>query len=74
MNGGAGMKWTGQIVQLLIVAIVVGAIVFFFMRGGGGSKTFVTVEQITKIAELATINYHMSVTHFHKKPPRWVES
>jgi len=69
----SGMKWTGQIVQLLIVAIVVGAIVFFFMRGGGGSKTFVTVEQITKIAELATINYHMSVTHFHKKPPVGLE-
>ena len=67
------MKWTGQIVQLLVVAIVVGAIVFFFMRGGSGSKTFVTVEQITKIAELATINYHMSVTHYHEKPPVGLE-
>jgi hypothetical protein len=67
------MKWTGQIVQLLVVAIVVGAIVFFFMRGGGGSQTFVTVEQITKIAELATINYHMSVTHYHEKPPVGLE-
>lgn len=67
------MKWTGQIVQLLVVAIVVGAIVFFFMRGGGGSQTFVTVEQITKIAELATINYRMSVTHYHEKPPVGLE-
>ena len=66
------MKWTGQIVQLLIVAIVVGAIVFFFMRSGG-SKTFVTVEQITKIAELATINYRMSVTRYHEKPPVGLE-
>ena len=67
------MKWTGQIVQMLIVAVVVGAIVFFFVRGGNGSKTFVTVEQITKIAELATVNYHMAVTHFHKKPPVGLE-
>jgi hypothetical protein len=67
------MKWTGQIVQLLVVAIVVGAIVFFFARGGIGSKTFVTVEQITKIAELATINYRMSVTHYHEKPPVGLE-
>lgn len=67
------MKWTGQVVQLLIVAIVVGAAVFFLMRGGGGSKTFVTVEQITKIAELATVNYHMSVTHYHEKPPVGLE-
>jgi hypothetical protein len=67
------MKWTGQIVQLLVVAIVVGAIVFFFTRGGGGSQTFVTVEQITKIAELATINYRMSVTHYHEKPPVGLE-
>jgi hypothetical protein len=67
------MKWTGRIVQLLVVAIVVGAIVFFFTRGGGGSQTFVTVEQITKIAELATINYRMSVTHYHEKPPVGLE-
>ena len=68
------MKWTGQIVQLLVVAIVVGAVVFFFARGGrDGSKTFVTVEQITKIAELATINYHMSVTHYYEKQPVGLE-
>ena len=67
------MKWTGQVLQLLIVAVVVGAIVFFFTRGGSDSKTFVTVEQITKIAELATINYHMSVTHYHKKNPVGLE-
>jgi Protein of unknown function (DUF4230) len=68
------MKGTGQIVQLLVVAIVVGAAVYFFTRGEGeGSKTFVTVEQITKIAELATVNYHMSVTHYHKKPPVGLE-
>ena len=67
------MKWTGQVVQLLVVAIVVGALVFFFARGGDGSKTFVTVEQITKIAELATINYHMSVTRYHKRPPVGLE-
>lgn len=68
------MKGTGQIVQLLVVAIVVGAVVYFFARGGGeGSKTFVTVEQISKIAELATINYHMSVTHYHEKPPVGLE-
>lgn len=57
-----------------MVAIVVGGIVFFFTRGGGdGGKSFVTVEQITKIAELATINYRLSVTHFHKKPPVGLE-
>ncbi len=68
------MKWTGQVVQLLIVAVVVGAAVFFLTRGGGGgSKTFVTVEQITKIAELATINYHMSVTHYYEKQPVGLE-
>lgn len=68
------MKWTGQIALLLVVAIVVGAVVYFFARGGGeGSKTFVTVEQITKIAELATVNYHMSVTRYHEKPPVGLE-
>jgi hypothetical protein len=70
----SAMKGTGQIVQLLVVAIVVGAVVYFFARGGGeGSKSFVTVEQISKIAELATVNYHMSVTHYHEKPPVGLE-
>ena len=68
------MKWTGQVVQLLVVAIIVGTVVYFFARGGGeGSKTFVTVEQITKIAELATMTYHMSVTHYREKPPVGLE-
>lgn len=38
------MKWTGQVVQLLVVAIVVGVAVFLFARAGGGSTSIVTVE------------------------------
>ncbi len=63
-----------QIVQMLAVAIVVGAVVFWFATSGGnGSTTIVTVDQIKKIAQLATIDYRLSVTHYHEKPPVGLE-
>lgn len=67
------MKGIGQITQMLAVAIVVGAAVYWFTKDGGGSTSIVTVEQIKKIAQLATINYHLSVTHYHEKPPKGLE-
>lgn len=68
------MKGIGQIIQMLAVAIVVGAAVYWFTKdGGGGSTTIVTVDQIKKIAQLATIDYHLSVTHYHEKPPVGLE-
>ncbi len=68
------MKWIGTIFQMLAVAIVVGAVVFWFARGGGGgSTTIVTVDQIKKIAQLATMDYHLSVTQYHEKPPVGLE-
>ena len=68
------MKWIGSIFQMLAVAIVVGAVVFWFARGGGGgSTTVVTVDQIKKIAQLATIDYHLAVTRYHEKPPVGLE-
>lgn len=68
------MKWIGTVFQMLAVAIVVGAGVYWFTKhGGGGSTTIVTVEQIKKIAQLATIDYRLSVTHYHEKPPVGLE-
>lgn len=68
------MKWIGTVFQMLAVAIVVGAGVYWFTKhGGGGSTTIVTVDQIKKIAQLATMDYHLSVTQYHEKPPVGLE-
>ncbi len=72
-KGDIAMKWIGTIIQMLAVAIVVGAVVFWFARGGDGSTTTVNVDQMKKIAQLATVEYHLAVTRYHEKPPVGLE-
>ncbi len=68
------MKTIGTIVLMVAVAIVAGAMVYWFAPGrGGGGTTIVTVDEIKKIAELAAVKYHLSVTKYHPKPPVGLE-
>jgi hypothetical protein len=57
-----------------VVAIVAGGAVFL-LKGGGGGKTDVrvTVDSIKNIAELATVEYHISSYLFRAKKKAWYE-
>lgn len=68
------MSRSGIIILVVAVAIVAGGAVFL-LKGDGGGKTDVrvTVDSIRNIAELATVEYHVSSYLVRTKKKAWYE-
>ncbi len=67
-------KLLGIVVLVVVVAIVAGGSVYW-LKGDSGGKTdvLVTVDSIKKIAQLATVEYHISSHLFQTKKKAWYE-
>ena len=61
-------KTIGIIVLVVVVAIVAGGFVYLLTRDSGGkTDIIVNVEDIKRIAQLATVEYHISTYLFREK-------
>jgi hypothetical protein len=64
---------TGIIILVVVVAIVAGGAVYLLKGNGGKTDVRVTVDSIKNIAELATVEYHISSYLFRAKKKAWYE-
>ncbi len=70
-KGGEGMSnWKSIIALVVVVAIAAGGFVYLLTRNSGGkTDIIVNVEDIKKIAQLATVEYYVSV-YVHEEKER----